>query len=504
MWRYRSEGGGVAGDAGGSADGGAAGRDLRATLPGAPLEGTVVREGDVLAYAVFAVLDRSQADIRDACAATAVSLDVVFDDGSRLGDMGLLDQHGVGVAPGAQYASRTVSADQWTFKRIALDAATGRVVRAVEVRTSAVAPVAGGAALPVEGYVNAVRIAPGPTDAEPLDLVRTTRGSHSTVAHSRGNTAPLVGLPHGGVFATPVTDASAPGWVYSYHSDNRDDGRPALQALAISHIPSPWIRDRGVWQFLPHPAAEPPLGRAERALGFDHEDETDRPHLYSVDTDGGMRAEITAARFSVVARFTYPDQHGSIVFDQADGEGGLTVPRPGDPGVVTGYVDGVDESPRMFVYATVDRPVIASGAEGVRGSITLELDADRRATLRVGTSFLSLEQARRNLELDDALAAGFDEVAQRAARLWRGRLGQVEVDGASRDQQVTLYSNLYRLHLYPDDAAENVGTADHPQWRYASPFHPLERPHTPEATGCRVVDGQLTVNNGFWDTYRTV
>lgn len=512
VWRYHSEGGGVAGDAGESAagdacdsdDGGAAGRDLRATLPGAPVEGTVVREGDVLEYAVFAVLDRSQADIRDAYAATAVALDVAFDDGSRLGDTAPSDQHGVAVTPGAQYASRTVSADQWTFKRIALDAAVGRVVRSLEVRTAAVAPVAGGAALPVEGYVNAVRIAPGPADAEPLDLVRTTRGTHSTFAHSRGNTAPLVGIPHGGVFVTPVTDASTRGWVYSYHADNRDDGRPALQAFALSHIPSPWIGDRGVWQFLPHPDAQPPLGRAERALGFDHRTEVDRPHRYAVDLDGGIHAEVTAARFSAVARFTYPGPRGSVIFDQPDDEGGLTLPGPGAPGVVTGHVDGVDGSPRMFVYATLDRPVLASRVEGVRGSVALELGDGHQVTLRMGTSFLGPEQARRNLELDGVAGSGCEEVAARAAQLWRERLGQVEVDGASHDQLVTLYSNLYRLHLYPNDAAENVGTAEDPQWRYASPFHPLERPHTPEATGCRVVEGQLTVNNGCWDTYRTL
>ncbi|WP_439333559.1 hypothetical protein, partial [Xanthomonas hortorum] len=39
---------------------------------------------------------------------------------------------------------------------------------------------------------------------------------------------------------------------------------------------------------------------------------------------------------------------------------------------------------------------------------------------------------------------------------------------ATTDQKTTLYSNLYRLHLYPNSGHENVGSATAPDWRYAS------------------------------------
>ena len=41
------------------------------------------------------------------------------------------------------------------------------------------------------------------------------------------------------------------------------------------------------------------------------------------------------------------------------------------------------------------------------------------------------------------------------------------MQGASADQLTTLYSNLYRLFLYPNAAHENVGTKDRPEWRHA-------------------------------------
>jgi PAS domain-containing protein len=50
-------------------------------------------------------------------------------------------------------------------------------------------------------------------------------------------------------------------------------------------------------------------------------------------------------------------------------------------------------------------------------------------------------------------------VRDRAQKLWDERLSVIEVSGASPDQLTTLYSNLYRLYLYPSSAFENTGTA---------------------------------------------
>jgi hypothetical protein len=368
-----------------------------------PLDQAVVEAADVLEYAVFPVLDRDREDIRDGYGTTAVIVDLVFDDATRLSDLAVPDQHGVRHDPDAQYASKTVTADQWTFKRVSLAAAAGRRIRGAEVRVVVQPSFDGtGSLADLTGYVNAVAVRPSP--APPLDLVdrvRTTRGTHSTFEYSRGNTVPLVAVPHGAVFGAPMTDAASVGWTYTYASHNREDGRPALQAFATSHIPSPWIQDRGVFQLFPALGAAPALDRAARALGFDRASESDRPHRYAVDLDGGIHAELTAARFSLVLRFRYPEERGSLIFDQADGTGGLTLPEPGPAGaVVRAFTDGTDNSPRMFVHATLDRPVLAAHADGARGSVHLGLGPDRTVTVRLGTSFLGTAQAEANLAAD--------------------------------------------------------------------------------------------------------
>jgi predicted alpha-1,2-mannosidase len=91
----------------------------------------------------------------------------------------------------------------------------------------------------------------------------------------------------------------------------------------------------------------------------------------------------------------------------------------------------------------------------------------------------------------------------RAAQQWNQLLGAIQVDGASRDEKTTLYSNLYRLFLYPNEAYENTGSATRPIYRYASPFAAPPGIDTATQTGARVIDGKDFVNNGFWDTYRT-
>ncbi|HKN56063.1 MAG TPA: glycoside hydrolase family 92 protein, partial [Amycolatopsis sp.] len=88
---------------------------------------------------------------------------------------------------------------------------------------------------------------------------------------------------------------------------------------------------------------------------------------------------------------------------------------------------------------------------------------------------------------------------EQARTKWQDLLGRVEVEGATEDQLTTFYSNLYRLFLYPNRAHEDTSQGV----RHASPVVRRWLPSTRKRTGAKVVDGELYVNNGFWDTYRT-
>jgi hypothetical protein len=172
-----------------------------------------VTPGDRLSYVCFPLPAGPPADEDTFYAATALALDVVFADGSRLSELGPRDQHGNLATPEGQYAARTLYVDQWNFRAIGLDAASGRVVERVIVRARRHP----GHAL--TAFLDDVAIAPAPGRPDSaLGWVRTTRGTHSSDRFSRGNSAPIVAVPHGGVFGIPMTDAAADDWPYAYHA----------------------------------------------------------------------------------------------------------------------------------------------------------------------------------------------------------------------------------------------------------------------------------------------
>ncbi len=123
--------------------------------------------------------------------------------------------------------------------------------------------------------------------------------------------------------------------------------------------------------------------------------------------------------------------------------------------------------------------------------------------MRVATSLISIDQAKKNLELEIGAGDTFEAVRDHAQRLWDDKLDVIKVEGASHDQLTTVYSNLYRLFLYPNSGHENTGTNPAPVWKHAVQSSTDTPPSGPTQTGAPVVDGKVYVNNGFWDTYRT-
>ena len=124
--------------------------------------------------------------------------------------------------------------------------------------------------------------------------------------------------------------------------------------------------------------------------------------------------------------------------------------------------------------------------------------------MRIATSLISIEQAKHNLELELARQRHVRDRQGARAGAWDEKLGTIEVEGATEDQRTTLYSNLYRLFLYPNSALREHGHgAAQPRWQHAVQSSTSTAASTPTQTGAPVVDGKVYVNNGFWDTYRT-
>ncbi|MEW2619482.1 GH92 family glycosyl hydrolase [Streptomyces sp. NPDC048106] len=433
--------------------------------------------------------------------ATNVSLDLAFTDGTYLSALGALDQHGFPLSPRGQGDSKSLYVNQWNdvVSRIGSVAAGKTVDRILVAYDSPGGPAK------FRGWIDDVSlkpVAPETPKAHLSDYALTTRGTNSSGSFSRGNDFPATALPHGFNFWTPVTNASSLSWLYEYAHANNEANLPTIQAFAASHEPSPWMGDRQTFQVMPSAASgTPDTGREARALAFRHENETARPYYYGVRFENGLRAEMAPTDHAAALRFTYPGADASVLFDNVTAQAGLTLDK--EHGTVTGYSDVRSSlstgATRLFVYGVFDRPVTDGSARGVKGWLRFATGAGHTVTLRLATSLIGVDQAKANLRQEIPDGTSFDTVKSRARRTWDRLLGKVEVAGATPDQLTTLYSSLYRLYLYPNSGYEKVDGAD----RYASPFSPARGQDTPTRTGAKIVDGEVYVNNGFWDTYRT-
>jgi len=114
----------------------------------------------------------------DTAASTGVSVDLVFDDGRRLSDLAVTDQHGARVTAAGQAASMTLYPQQWARKQVRLGevaALRGKRIRAIELQLQ---PGSGGEAV---GWIDDIAI----------DRLAAP-GNRSPTARSRGATTSLL------------------------------------------------------------------------------------------------------------------------------------------------------------------------------------------------------------------------------------------------------------------------------------------------------------------------
>ncbi len=484
-------------------------------VPG--LEDVAVADDTVLHWAFYA--DGPDA-VHPPHAALAVTVDVLFDDGTRLSEEPRArDRYGVRPEPAAQFAAAWSLPEQWNADTVSLapwSGCRGRVEVVLGVDDDAVRRAAEATGF-VEVVVGRLRAELGHADAGPAALVDTRRGSHAGPRFSRGNTIPAVAEPHGFTFLTPATDAADSSWPYRPFVHDDPAGR-RLEAVQFSHQPSPWIGDRGVLQLMPF-AGSPASDHAARRRWIVPGSERARPYEYAVEFDNNVSLEVTATDHGGAfrARSARPDETVGFVIDQLTDAGRLrfiTADRF-EGWVPEGSADW-GNGPRTYFAGRVIGEVGRSGAldDAGREHVAGFVAGSGTIELRIALSFLSVAQAHDALERELGARRAFDEIRNGLRRQWDDLLGAVSIAAcpdaddphgrlADAEDRARLASALYRLHLYPNRASEDVITEDGSRVRrYADPMVPAGA-HGDDATGARVREGELFVNNGYWDTYRT-
>jgi predicted alpha-1,2-mannosidase len=223
--------------------------------------------------------------------------------------------------------------------------------------------------------------------------------------------------------------------------------------------------------------------------------------LYSVTLARyNIGVDITAARRSAIYRFHYPAASSNLLFDVSHfllsgmrtGEfqiltaSQVQILSPTEVSGSTTLKGGWNKQPvpyTVYFYAKTDRPAaswgtwldgkLSSGSKSSSGAaqskcgawLTFPAATSRPVVMKIGISFISIERARHNLETE---IPGFDFESVHAAVVaeWNQALRNVEIEGATPEQQQMFSTALYHTMLMPTDR-----TGENPLWSSSEPYY---------------------------------
>jgi predicted alpha-1,2-mannosidase len=288
--------------------------------------------------------------------------------------------------------------------------------------------------------------------------------------NASGNTFPGATLPFGMVQFSPDTERGfGPDdrGSYAYHDT-------AIRGFSLTHLSGPGCPVLGDVPIMPFsgfvtksPATEPGAYVAK----FSHERESAAPGFYEVALDSGIKVSLTATTRTGFGVFAFPPgRPATLVVNAGRNSTGVQEAewRPdGDRGmsgsVSSGGFCGTRNRYVLYFAAEFDRPFssfgvwegnrVTPGASPVKGKqaggyVTFEASPANVVRMKVGVSYVSVENARLNLRAENA-GWDFDAVRARARARWNDALGRIEVGGGTLGERQVFYTALYHTLLHP-------------------------------------------------------
>ncbi|MDR0937798.1 MAG: GH92 family glycosyl hydrolase [Mediterranea sp.] len=302
----------------------------------------------------------------------------------------------------------------------------------------------------------------------PVDYVNPYMGN---ISHLLVPTFPTIHLPNSMLR------------VYPERADYTTDMLNGLPVIVTSH--------RGTSAF----NLSPYQGDSLRpVVAYSYDGEILKPYYYEVILDDEeISVKYAPSRQAALYQIDYGRQDKPVYAMINSRDGAIKA----DDGFVSGY-QLLQNNTRVYLYLESDvapreAGILADGkidastkeARGPNACVALRFaDGTGTVSLRYGVSFISEEQAKKNLrrELPDY---DLPALARKGRQAWNEALGDIQVEGGTPADKQTLYTSLYRVFERPVRISEDG--------RYFSAF-----------------DGAVHEDNGtpfytddwIWDTYR--
>lgn len=229
-----------------------------------------------------------------------------------------------------------------------------------------------------------------------------------------------------------------------------------------------------------------------RQYGSEYKDQQASPGYYSnILTKYNIKAEASATPRVGISRFTFPKGENHILLNLGEGltnESGASVRKVSDTEIEGSkllgafcyttdqavfpiyFVMRVNKKPKKTGYWKFQRSVEEWEKDWNRDAgkykiyteydkdlsgddigtfFTFDTEEGETVEVQMGVSFVSIENARLNLETEQP-TADFDAVHAAARKRWNDDLSRILVEGGTEDQKTIFYTGLYHALIHPN------------------------------------------------------
>ncbi len=343
-----------------------------------------------------------------------------------------------------------------------------------------------------------------------------------------GGTLPAVGKPFAMTNFVPATNINAIGNT-PYHYEMNE-----IIGFMGTHQPAVWMGDYGFFTFWPA-TDKVKIKPGDRKFIFSHDKEIATPYYYSVgltaqDSSHEITTSYTATERCAYFVFRFPEKDSAFIVVEASRNIGFNH-RIKDM-FNADYKEAIDQSRNFKGYVKVDKErneiygynperhsfQLGPKLNNFKGYFVMRFEmpftmfgtwqdttisfnqhesegkwtgayagfstkVDQTIRLKIGTSFISVEQARENLQ-NEIPYWDFDHIKENTRVAWNEKLNNIQIKGATEDQKTIFYTAMYHALLYPRMFSE--------YGRYYSAFDDT------------IHHGVAYNDYSLWDTYRAL
>ncbi|MDT6953369.1 GH92 family glycosyl hydrolase [Companilactobacillus alimentarius] len=320
-----------------------------------------------------------------------------------------------------------------------------------------------------------------------VNQIDTRQGTNSTPEFSHGNTLPYTGIPFGMNYFIPQTTFDNTSWSFSPMSHQ-------FAGIKITHQPSPWIGDFSDFIVSAITGDIDLKADVTNQMGSYRPDAaTFNPHYLSIyDQRYETKTQVAPTTYGALLKYTFDEinpkiiihipKNGSFILNENKNEIKL---------LIKNYDSHFNDDFKSYASLKFSNKFISTlithQDNPKYDSMILSFNNIDELLIRLATSFISYDQA--HFALKRLTNLNFESAKKTAQETWQYYLDLISVSDYNTIKMSTFYHCLYRTFLFPQRCFELDSNNN--------PIHY-------DLYNDKVKKGYLYMNNGFWDTSKTV